>query len=60
MLLRYHAVLTFKGEEPILFTAVDLDRLLARFNSEVRKYAEICAARGHYIWIEPRLEVEVR
>ncbi len=57
--VKYHAELQFKNRPIIRFTAVDLERLVARFSSEVLKEQARSRAAHEYIWLEPNLVVEV-
>lgn len=57
---KYHAELRFGyGRAPVRFTAVDLERLLARFTAEVLAEQTRSRQACEYAWIEPNLILEV-
>lgn len=57
---KYHAVLDFGyNHEPIRFTAVDLEHLMKRFQTEVDKEVARRKELREYTWVEPNLTVEV-
>jgi hypothetical protein len=62
---KYHAELNFVhtggagSPEKIRFTAVDLERLMHRFTTEVAKREEENRQAQHYVYIKPNLTVEV-
>ena len=56
---KYHAEIKFGYQDTLRFTAVDLERLMARFNLEVQKYDKRRREAHDYTWVVPNLTVEV-
>jgi hypothetical protein len=58
--LKYHAEIDFNhGRKTVRFTAVDLERLMARFKKEVDDYQKALTEAREYIWVEVKLITEV-
>ena len=59
-MLKYHAEIRFGyGQPPVRFTAVDLERLMARFVKEVKAEEIRRKEERSYSYIEPNLVVEI-
>jgi uncharacterized protein YbbC (DUF1343 family) len=56
---KYHAELKFSYKEKVRFTAETLERLMARFNKEVKDYDDRRRAARDYTYVIPNLRVEV-
>lgn len=57
--LKYHAELRFGYSNRIRFTAVDLERLMARFQKEVEAEQTRSREAKEYTYVVPDLRVEV-
>lgn len=58
---KYYATLDFGGgNNPIKFTAVDLEHLMKRFNKEVENKQKEVIERREYYYVTPNLTVEVK